>query len=233
MIETQQDSRFTVPLYSVPDAARYLTLAGSTLKTWVDGRPGAPEPMPLVTSVSPRGTYAEQRIPFIGLAEAYVLKAFRRAGVPLQRIRPSLDVLRAELGRHVLASDRLFTDGAEVLWDLGARAPEGAPEQISALKLVVPRSNQYVFNEVVEAYLHRITFSDGFARLIRLQSYGDADVVLDPARGYGRPIFDRAGVTVDNVFGAIRAGDSIEDTAEDYGLEPGQLRNAWSLALSA
>lgn len=232
-IATHQDSRFTVPLYSVPDAARYLRLAGSTLKTWVDGRLGFPSSKPLVTSVRPAGEYAQQRIPFIGLAEAYVLKAFRRAGVPLQRIRPSLDVLKAELGPHALASDRLFTDGAEVLWNLGGQAPQGTPEQISAMKLLVPRSGQYVFNEVVQAYLHRIAFADGYARLIRLQEYGDADVVLDPTRGYGRPIFDRAGVTVDNVFGALRAGDSIEDTAEDYGIEPEQLRNAWSLSLSA
>lgn len=225
-----QDSRFTVPLYSVPDAARYLTLAESTLKTWVDGRAGRPTSEPVVTSVGSGGKYAAQRIPFIGLAEAYVLKAIRRAGVPLQRIRPSLDALKAELGPHALASDRLFTDGAEVLWDLGSRAPAGAPEQISAMKLVVPRSGQFVLNEVVEAYLQRIAFSDGYARLIRLQDYGDAGVVLDPTRGYGRPIFDRAGVTVDNVFGAIRAGDSIEDTAEDYGIEPEELRNAWSLS---
>ncbi len=228
-----QDARFTKALYSVPDAARYLTLAGSTLKVWVDGRPGFPKSGPLVTSVPAQGKYAQQRIPFIGLAEAYVLKAFRLAGVPLQRIRPSLDVLKAELGEHALASDRLFTDGAEVLWNLGAHAPEGTAEQVSAMKLLVPRSGQYVFNEVVAAYLQRIAFSDGYARLIRLQEYGDADVVLDPTRGYGRPIFDRAGVTVDNVFGALRAGDSIEETAEDYGLEPEQLRNAWSLSLSA
>lgn len=227
---THLDSRFTVPLYSVPDAARYLTLAGSTLKTWVDGRPGFPASAPLVTSVPSQGKYAEQRIPFIGLAEAYVLRAFRRVGVPLQRIRPSLDVLKAELGPYALASDRLFTDGAEVLWNLGGHAPEGTSEQISALKLLVPRSGQYVFNEVVQSYLQRIAFSDGYARLIRLKNYGDADVVLDPARGYGRPIFDRAGVAVDNVFGAIRAGDSIEDTAEDYGIDPEHLRNAWSLS---
>ena len=101
------------------------------------------------------------------------------------------------------------------------------------MKLVVPRFNQYVFNEVVEAYLQRIAFSDGFARLIRLKSYGDADVVLDPARGYGRPIFDRAGVTVDNVFGALRAGDSIEDTAEDYVIATGRAHSVHDFVAAA
>ena len=186
-----------------------------------------------MTALRVPGKYAEQRIPFIGIAEAYVLNAFRRAGVPLQRIRPSLEVLRSELGPHALASHQLFTDGAEVLWNLGAQAAEGTPEQISAMRLLVPRLGQYVFNEVVESYLQRITFSDGYARLIQLRGYGDARVVLDPMRGYGRPIFDEAGVTVENVLGTIKAGDSIEDAAADYGLDADQLRNAWSLSLSA
>jgi hypothetical protein len=57
-------------------------------------------------------------MPFIGLAEAYALAAFRKAGVPMQRIRPSVDVLARELGlEHALASRRLYTDGAEVLYD--------------------------------------------------------------------------------------------------------------------
>lgn len=159
-----------------------------------------------------------------------MLSAFRRAGVPLQRIRPSLDALRARFGPHALASEQLFTDGVEVLWN---EAAKGSPEEIEAMRLLVPRSNQYVFNEVVAQYLHRISFSDGYARLIRLQGYGDADVVLDPMRGYGRPIFDQAGVSVENLFGAIRAGDSVEDTAADYGLNPAQLRNAYGMALSA
>ena len=61
---------------------------------------------------------ADPTIPFIGLAEGVVLAAIRRYGVPLQRIRPALDVLRAELGiDHALASRRLYTDGAELLYD--------------------------------------------------------------------------------------------------------------------
>lgn len=98
------------------------------------------------------------------------------------------------------------------------------------MRLLVPRSGQYVFNEVVAHYLQRIAFSDGYARLIRLESYGEAEVVLDLDRGYGHPIFAKAGVSVDNVLGAIRAGDSLEETAEDYGLPVAELRDALSLS---
>ncbi len=228
------DRRFTVPMYSVSEASRYLRLPRQTLVNWADGySTGGAAPVAgasLVTAIPSKGERSQPRLPFIGVAEAYVLNVFRRAGVPMQRIRPSLDVLKDELGPHALASNRLFSDGAEVLWNLGAHALQGTPEQVSVMRLLVPRSGQYVFNEVVANYLQRIAFSDGYARLIRLENYGEAEVVLDPDRGYGHPIFAKAGVLVDNVLGAIRAGDSLEETAEDYGLPVAELRDALSLS---
>ncbi|MBV9030221.1 MAG: hypothetical protein JO364_07900 [Pseudonocardiales bacterium] len=123
-------------------------------------------------------------IPFIGLAEAYALAAIRRAGVPLQRVRPALDRLRAELGiEHVLASRRLFTDGAEVLYDY-AEDHSDTSEARSARELVVVRNDQQVFTETVESYLRRIEARDDqWAQLIHLPKYRHIDVVVDPDRG--------------------------------------------------
>jgi hypothetical protein len=43
----------------------------------------------------------------------------------LQRIRPAVQVLRDKLGMpHVLASKRLYTDGAEVLYDFAERSDD-------------------------------------------------------------------------------------------------------------
>ena len=116
-------------------------------------------------------------MPFIGLAEAYALAAFRSAGVPMQRIRPAIDVLDVELGlEHALASRRLYTDGAEVLFDYATHAGD-TPEGDSARELVVVRNNQRVFSEVVQAYLQRVDFAaDGYAQLIRLPQYRAAEV---------------------------------------------------------
>ena len=142
------DRRFDVPLYSVAEAASYLTLPPSTLGTWADGyaagRPGhIVEGAPVVTAFE-RTRPGTPRLPFVGLAEAYVLVAFRRAGVPVQRIRPWLEVLKAEVGEHALASRHLHTDGAQVLWHHAHRAGHAGADQEVVRRLVVPRLGQYV-----------------------------------------------------------------------------------------
>lgn len=115
------DERFSVPLYSAAEVARYLDVPVSTFRTWVHGyerRPEGRQPVvgdPIVTTLA---RDAGASVPFVGLAEAHALAAIRRAGVPLQRIRPALELLQEELGiEHVLASKALYTDGAEVLYD--------------------------------------------------------------------------------------------------------------------
>lgn len=226
------DRRFTVPLYSITEAANYLSVPRATLKTWVDGYVRHPRGRtvvgkPLVTAAPPPDRRGYPRLPFVGFAEAYVLNAFREAGVPLQRIRASLDALIAEVGDHALASEKLSTDGAEVLWDVAKHTREGD----NVRRLVVPRSGQIVFTEVVESFLREISFEAGYAGRIHLPRYRGADVVIDPDRAYGHPIFNRAGVEVENVLGRIRAGEPIEVTAKDFGLKVPELRAA--LAVSA
>jgi uncharacterized protein (DUF433 family) len=167
------------------------------------------------------------RIPFIGLAEGFVLTAFREAGVPLQRIRPALTRLQAELGlSHVLASRSLYTDGAEVLYDY-AEATGDTPAARSARELVVVRNDQRVFAEVVEAYLRRIDFGeDGWARLLHLPQYRSADVVVDPERSFGVPIFAHGAARVEVVLGRFKGGESLESLTEEFGVPSSQLIDA-------
>jgi hypothetical protein len=106
--------RFGTLLYGIGEAAGYLAVPPSTLTTWAYGyerrRAGARNATapPIVTAVRPERP-GDPAVPFIGLAEAYALAAFRHAGVPMQRIRPAIDVLGRELGlEHALA--RSLTD---------------------------------------------------------------------------------------------------------------------------
>jgi uncharacterized protein (DUF433 family) len=232
ILATTDDLRFTVPLYTLTDASHHLIVPRSTLETWANGyerRPKARAAVkgePIITAL-PAAHRRSATLPFIGIAEAYVLNAFRRAGVPMQRIRPSIDWLLGNVGPHALASRDLYTDGAEVLWDFAQRSGEGSPDDRVVKHLIVPRSGQYVFKDIVQHYLQQIRFDENkYARIIRLPQFGDANVVLDPYRGYGQPVFDVSGARAADALGPLRAGETFEAVATDYGVSVSNLRDA-------
>ncbi len=227
--------RFGTPLYTVAEAAHFLGVPDSTFRSWAKGyvrRAGGRADVrgePIVT-VLPGQRMRSASVPFVGLAEGLVLAGIRRAGVPLQRIRPAVQVLRDELGiPHVLASKRLYMDGAEVLYDFAERSDDADAEDVR--QLVVVRHGQYVFNEVVDQYLKRIEFADDdYAELIRLPGYQAATVVVDPTRGFGQPIFGDGGARVEDALSMFWAGEALADVAVEYGVPEPQLEDALRVA---
>jgi uncharacterized protein (DUF433 family) len=223
--------RFGTLLYGIGEAAAYLSVPSSTLTSWAYGYErhtrggGSARAMPVITAVRP-ARRDEAAMPFVGLAEAYALVAFRKAGVPMQRIRPAIDALATELGlEHALASRRLYTDGAEVLYDFAQHAGD-TPEGDSARDLVVVRNNQRVFTEVVDQYLSRVDFAgDGYARLIRLPQYAVAEVTVDPDHAFGRPRMARGGAEVDDVIDLFLAGEPVDAVAEEFGLSRAEVED--------
>lgn len=213
------DPRVSRRLFTVSEAAGWLTIPRSTFHGWVHGYEHRPHGgvavtgSPIVLSLEARR--GQPAVPFLGLVEGLVLNAFRRAGVPLQRIRPALDRLDQELGlRHALASDRLTTDGAEVLYDYGAVLdPEGIGE------LVTVRSGQRVFAPVVREYLRRIRYAgDHWAEQVELPGYAVARVVVDLRLAHGRPVLEPARIPVEDILHRWIAGDSMGELAGDFGL---------------
>ncbi|MGH2555335.1 MAG: DUF433 domain-containing protein [Actinomycetota bacterium] len=227
--EAKDPSRFTVPLYTLSEAARALDVPPATFATWAKGyvrRPPGRRPVkgaPIVTALT-NGS-GGPTVPFVGLAEGMVLAAVRRVGVPMQRVRPALDVLARDIGlKHALASKALYTDGAELLFDY-ARQGRGEPAE-AARELVVVRSGQRVFTEVIERYLQLIEYgTDGYARLIRLPAYERAEVVVDPMRSFGQPIFKRGGTRVADVLALFWAGDPIETLAAEFGVPATEIED--------
>lgn len=144
-------------------------------------------------------------IPFIGLAEGLVLTALRRSGVALHRIRPALSRLATNFGlEHALASWRLYTDGAEVLFDY---ADDEDPD------------------------LKQVEYGrDGYPRLIELPAYAVAKVVVDPDRGFGQPVFRRGGARLEDALAMFRTGESLETVAEEYGIPLDQLEDVVRIA---
>jgi uncharacterized protein (DUF433 family) len=219
------DDRFTKPLYSVTEAAAFVGVPRSTFETWAQGyerRPKGRRPVhgePLLATVPGKGL----TIPFVGLAEAMVLAAFRETGIPLQRIRPALDRLREEHElHHALASQHLFSDGADVLYDY-ARAHDDKQLRL----LTVVRSGQRVFHDVIDQYLTRITYGDdGFAARLILPITDQKLLEVDPHRAFGQPVFIRGGARLVDVRNRIAAGEPDVSVAKDYGVPLDDIRAA-------
>lgn len=228
--------RFETPLYTIAEAARIVDVPASTLATWAQGYvrrfPDRPDVHgdPIVSYVAPTRDHGPA-IPFVGLAESLVLAAVRRSGVPMQRIRPAIRALQQEIGvDHALASKRLFSDGAEVLFDYGERQP-ATEEGRAALQLVVVRSGQRVFVDVIADYLRRIEYApDGYASLVRLPAYQTARIVADPRRAFGAPIFERGGARLDDVLERFWAGESLDDLVGEFGVPRTHLEDALRVA---
>ncbi|MDN5860248.1 MAG: hypothetical protein L0H84_16690, partial [Pseudonocardia sp.] len=76
------DERFSVPLYSVTEAARLIGASPSTFRTWTHGyrrrSPGRTTVVgePIVTTLP---ADAGVSVPFVGRAEAHALAAIRRS----------------------------------------------------------------------------------------------------------------------------------------------------------
>jgi uncharacterized protein (DUF433 family) len=219
------DPRIVRAIFTLGETAAYLGIPKSTVHWW--GRPPSAK-HPLITCFPPHGRQAT--VPFIGFAEAFVLSSFRRAGVPLQRIRPAVEVLAKEIGvEHALASKRLYTDGAEVLFDYATKHGER-----EVMDLVVVRTQQRQFSEVVKGYLKRIHYGgDGWADAVQLPTYENAEVVVDPRVAFGLPLVVRGGARVEDLVDRFQAGDSVADIAADFSVPPDQVEDVIRVATRA
>jgi uncharacterized protein (DUF433 family) len=162
---------------------------------------------------------------FVTLAEAHVLDALREAGVRPQKIRPALDKLKDEFGRdYVLVAKELATDGVDVLWDF-SRTEAGR-------ELIAGATGQGVIREIVQDYMSYISWDDeGYPLELQLRHWSPSKVSVDVRRSFGQPIFAGSGVRVADVASMMRAGETAETVAEEFGIDIADARTAARILL--
>jgi len=211
-------------------AAHYLALPEATLASWVRGRhyptsAGQRRSKPLLKLPDPK----EPLLSFTNLVEAHVLKAIRRRhGVAMQKVRPALEHLENALGlEHPLAHEQLLTDGVSLFIERFG-------------KLVnLSQAGQLAIRELLAAHLRRIEHdSHGFAlRLFPFSRGEQLDVprvvVLDPRISFGRPVIDGTSVRTEVIASRLKAGESIQSLASDYGVEAERIEEAIRYELAA
>lgn len=220
MVTAVEDIRFTQGLLNVSDASKYLGIARSTLQGWTSRSIDGP---PILHSLPAQPRRAN--VTFIALTEAYVLDALRDAGVRPQKIRPALDRLQREFGRdYVLLAPELATDGIDVLWDF-SRTDEGEG-------LIEGSSGQRVMREIVEDYLQYLTRdNDGYPASMQLRNFLPSDVIVDPCRAFGQPMFNSTGTRVGDVVAMLKADEAPEVVADELGVTIEDVRAAARVVL--
>ncbi len=194
------------PLFTINEAAKYLGLPYSTLRSWV--RPDVGKP--LVYSFPKEGNFAS--IPFVGFAEAFVLAAAKRAGLKPGRIRAGVEAVRKDIGlEYALAAKRLYIDKAEILVKYAVEEDED---------LTVARNKQLQMSKAVTNDLQLVTYgSDDLAATIQLPIFRRAKVIVDPTEAFGQPIIERTGTRVKDILALFWADEEMKDIAYDFDLK--------------
>ena len=219
----EQKSPEEQPAYSITEASRYLSIPPATLRSWVAGRKyptdsGAKFFSPIIQLPAD----ARAGLSFVNLVEAHVLDAIRRHHhVPLNKIREAIHYLRKHFSSaHPLAEQRFQTDGIDLFVDKFGQL------------INVTQSGQIALRELLEAHLHRVEH-DATGNAIRLYPFTRKRdlhepkvVVIDPHISYGRPVLVGTGIPTAIVAERYKAGESMDELAEDYGRSRKEIEEA-------
>lgn len=213
-----------VPLYSIPECARYLGLPAPTVRSWVSRNSIGGAPLVQPAGVEPTS------LSFVNLVELHVMAALRRHHrIPMQRVRPAVDYLQNELrvehplAHKVLLTDRfsIFTDHLGQLLNLSSRG-------------------QIEMREIVHTYLQRVEHDKEMGLALRLFPFTREErqraptvVVIDPTVSFGRPVVAGSSVRTEVIVDFFNSGETIADLAEEYRLAPYQIEEAVRYALAA
>jgi|SRR5215203_1759246 len=217
---TKLDER---PRYTIAQAARYVRISPTTLRSWVAGRPyqtssGTRHSAPLISRPAPE----DSRLSFPNLVEAHVLRSLRtRHEVPMSALRAALDYAENEFHiKRLLLSDDLRTAAGTVFI-----------ERLGQI-IDIGRSGQIVLQELLNAHLKRID-RDVAGLPLRLYPVNTARglegpkiVAVDPKISFGRPIIAGKGVRTLTIVERLDAGEEREVVAADYRLEEHEIDEA-------
>ncbi len=212
-----------LPAYGIGEAAHYLQMPASTLRSWCVGLtyPGHTGRRPFRPLIVPADR-TRPAVSFLNLVEAHVLDAIRRKyGVRLSKLRRALAYLGSMLpSRHPLADHKFETDGLNLFVEKYGRL------------INVSEAGQLAIRDLLQAHLKRIE-RDPQGIPIRLYPFTrkhDLDepraVVIDPLISFGRPVLVGTGISTAIIAERYKAGESVDDLAEDYGRDRSDVEEA-------
>ena len=194
------------PLYTAAEAARITGLPAKAISRWGG-------------STTAMAVRADRRgaptISFSRLVAFVVYDGMRACGGPVARHAEGACLHLDMSLPGGLCSDRVQSEGPLLL----AAAPfAAAVEDLGGGPRWAPP---------VQSRLGCIDYAGGRARLIRLLGFPPAvEIVCDPMRSAGQPIFARGAARVFDVLSRVEAGDTIASVAADFGCPAGHVEAA-------
>jgi uncharacterized protein (DUF433 family) len=205
-----------MPVYGIHEAARFLGISPSTLRSWVVGRSypsstGNRWFAPLIAPAAPDGLM----LSFANLAEAHVLQATRDQNIPVPNVRAALDYVQEQIpGPHPLITSEFSHFGKNLfLTKLGE-------DPINASK-----GGQIGMAGILNEVLKRLE-RDNSGYPVRIFPLNRSRLVLDVNVASGQPVVKGTRILAANLWSRRIAGDSVEDIAADFNLSPEDVSEA-------
>lgn len=211
-------------IYSYADVDRLVGVRSGTARRWLEGYQRSGKFYDPVLRVEPTGSDA---VTWGEMVEARLLAEYRSRDIPVQRMRPAIELLRQEFGRYPLARARPFLDveGRELVRVVQEKVGLERP-----LQLVVVRNGQLLLAAPAQRFSTAVQYADGIASSLLLDSR-TPEVVMDPRRAFGQPAI--RSVQTESLAEDYRAGTSREDLADLYDLTERQVDEALRFELIA
>ncbi len=225
-----------VPSYGITEAAHYLRTPRTTIRDWVTGRhyhgmAGQRFSKPIIVLADPQA----KLLSFMNLVEVHVLDAIRRDhNIPLDKVRKAVAYLSKQFpSKHPLADREFETDGINLFIQKFGRL------------INISQAGQLAMKEILQAHLHRIERDVSgipvkLYPFTRKRSSHDGKeepkaIVIDPHVSFGRPVLAGTGIPTAVVAERFKAGESVDDLADDYGRKRLEIEEAirCELALEA
>ncbi|MEX2491296.1 MAG: DUF433 domain-containing protein [Nitrospirales bacterium] len=216
-----------IPTYTLSEAAQYLRIPRTTIRDWVTGRSLQKETITRRSQpIIPVPKSTPRLLSFINLVEVHILDAIRREhNISLEKVRKAIQYLqRQSPSKHPLVDHTFETNGMNLFIE--------KYEQL----INVTQEGQLAIKEIMKAHLKRIErdaqgipqklYPFTHKRAFRPGEIEPTTVVIDPRVSFGRPSIIGTGIPTSIIAERYKAGESVEDLADDYGLQSLQIQEA-------
>ncbi len=213
-----------LPIYSVAEAAHFLGLPPSTLRSWVKGQKYSVKSGTKTTKPLFKRPRRSDLMSFHNLVEAHVLATItRKHKIKLQKVRSALGYLeRKLLVPRPLLSVEFQTDGTSLFLERFGKLVNATEQgQLALAELLAAALTR------IERDPHGVPVALYPWRLVNeVTKDAPKPIVIDPRHQFGAPVLADAYVPVSVLVDRWQAGDSLNDIADDFEIAPGSVEDA-------